>query len=67
MQPIVVTIYFNCGNFRLQQEPNQYVLYECLTCAFFQATGSFAVHPQLTVEVFLPEFGEPNISSVVGQ
>lgn len=25
------------------------------------------MHPQLTVEVFLPELSEPNISSVVGQ
>lgn len=38
-----------------------------LTCAFLQATGPFSMHPQLTVEVFLPELGEPNISSVVGQ
>lgn len=37
------------------------------TCAFLQAAGSFAVHSQLTVEVLLPEFSKPNISSVVGQ
>lgn len=38
-----------------------------LTRAFLQAAGPFAVHPQLAVEVFLPELGEPNVSSVVGQ
>lgn len=38
-----------------------------LTCAFLQASRPFTMHPQLAVEVFLPEFSEPNISSVVGQ
>ena len=40
---------------------------QTLTCAFLQAARPFTVHPQLTVEVFLPELREPNVSSVVGQ
>lgn len=39
----------------------------CLTCAFLQVAGSFPVHPQLTVEIFLPELREPNVPPVVGQ
>lgn len=38
-----------------------------LTCAFLQVAGSFSVHPQLTVEILLPELREPNVPPVVGQ
>ncbi len=38
-----------------------------LTCTFLQATRPFSVHPELTVEVVLPELSKPDIPSVVGQ
>lgn len=39
----------------------------CLTCALLQVAGPFSVHPQLTVEILLPELREPNVPPVVGQ
>lgn len=38
-----------------------------LTCAFLQAAGPLSVHPQLAVEVLLPELGEPHVPPVVGE
>lgn len=38
-----------------------------LTCTLSGRSRFLEVRPQLAPEVFLPEFGKPNVAAVVGQ